>query len=90
MNQEIYDFHLAHYVYYFANATQKGEGMLYLATEHQAGVRKANIDMAVEKVRLGLEEQLKTPVVVVLQNVSYLASCTKEAFEAPVTPSKEQ
>lgn len=83
MQQEIYDFHLANYVYYFANATQKGEGTLYLATERGAGIRKANIDLAVETVRAGLEETMKAPVVVVLQTVSYLATCTKEEFEAP-------
>lgn len=89
MQQETFDFYLANYVYYFSNGTQKGEGNLYLATNAGAGVRKANIDLARETVRSGLEETLETPVVVVIQTISYLATCTKEDFEAPQTQSNE-
>ncbi|WPK29406.1 hypothetical protein [Escherichia phage vB_EcoM_EP57] len=77
MTEEIRDYYLAHYVYYFANATQKGEGNLYLATGHGTGVRKS-------------EDKLQTPVVVVMQNISYLASCTETEFNASETQSNEE
>lgn len=90
MTEEIRDYYLAHYVYYFANATQKGEGNLYLATVHGTGVRKSNIDNALAQMAAGLEDKLQTPVVVVMQNISYLASCTETEFNASETQSNEE
>lgn len=90
MIEEIRDYYLAHYVYYFANATQKGEGNLYIATTHGTGIRKSNMDNALAQVTGALEDKLKTQVVVVMQNISYLASCSEAEFNAPATLSNEE
>lgn len=88
-NENINDYYLLHYSYYFANGTQKGEGNLYVATTHGTGVRLANIEGALEQARLGLEDKLQVPVIVVIQNVAYLSSCTEDEFKAPQTQSNE-
>lgn len=75
------DFHMMHYVYYFSNSTQRGEGNLYLATAVRAGVRKADISNATEQVRLGLTH-LSEDVIVVPTSISYLGTCTTEEFNA--------
>lgn len=77
------DFYLMHYVYYFNEGTQRGEGNLYLATRTGAGVRRADIDGAIDQVTVGLKNNLEVDVVVVPTNISYLTSCSSEEFHAP-------
>lgn len=75
------DFYLMHYVYYWNDGTHRGEGNLYLETQTGAGVRKENIDGAIDHVTVGLVNSLDTNnVVVVPTGVFYLTSCTTEEF----------
>ncbi len=80
-DETVKDFHLMHYVYFLSNATQRGEGNLYLASARGAGVRRSDIDNATEQVKAGLAH-LDKDVVVVPTSVSYLATCTSEEFNA--------
>lgn len=75
------DFHMMHYVYYFSNSTQRGEGNLYLSTATGAGVRRRDLDHAVAQIKAGMSH-LGEDVVVLPTSVSYLISCTTEEFNA--------
>lgn len=77
------DFYLMHYVYYVNTGTQRGEGNLYLSTQTGSGVRKVDIEGAVDQVLIGLRNNLETSdVVVVPTGVFYLTSCTEEHFHS--------
>lgn len=77
------DFYMMHYVYYWNDGTHRGEGNLYLQTTTGTGVRKADIDGAVDHVTVGLVNNLEaSSVVVVPTGVFYLTSCTAEEFHA--------
>ena len=79
-NKMTQDFYMMHYVYYWNDGTQRGEGNLYLATPTGTGVRKVNIDEAIDHVVVGLQNNLGTGVVVVPTAISYLTSCSSEDF----------
>ena len=76
------DFYLMHYTYYFDNNTQRGEGNLYLEASTGAGLRKKDIDGAIDHILVGLENNLGTQVVVVTNGIYYLTSCSNEEFYA--------
>jgi len=82
-NKSVKDFYLMHYVYYFYDGSQRGEGNLYLSTPTGTGVRKAEVELATNEAAVGLQNNLQTEVVVVVTNISYLTSCTEDEFNAP-------
>ena len=77
------DFYLMHYNYYFNDGQQKGEGTCYLMTDLGTGVRKKDIDGAINQVMIGLQNNLEVLVVVVPTAISYLTSCNSEDFYLP-------
>lgn len=75
------DFYMMHYVYYWNDGTNRGEGNLYLETQTGTGVRKEHIDGAIDHVTVGLVNNLgANSVVVVPTGIFYLTSCTPEEF----------
>lgn len=75
------DFYMMHYVYYWNDGSNRGEGNLYLETQTGTGVRKEHIDGAIDHVTVGLVNNLgANSVVVVPTGIFYLTSCTPEEF----------
>ena len=78
--QIVKDHFIMHYVYYFNNNQQKGEGFCYLSAQQGFGIRQADINGAVAGITKGLVANLKDNVVVVPTCISYLSTCPEEDF----------
>lgn len=81
-NKLTQDFYLVHYNYFTNNATERGEGICYIATPTGHGIRKMDIDQVVLEVTIGLSNSSAGASVVVPTSISYLTSCSPDEFYA--------